>query len=113
MIYLVREHEGSYEDYRCYVIRAFCTKPKAEAFIEKYNIELQRRVERSNKCEQCPLYWAADEVKNKDLFIEKSKKKCPDFACQTYNNGSGNIYLTCHETLFDIPSVDIKEIELE
>lgn len=110
MIYLVREHEGSYEDYSCYVIKAFSNKMSADKFIEQYNENLNLKIERSKKCENCPLYYASDEVKNQDLFIAKATKKCKDFSCNIKGN---DIYMTCHDVLWDIPSVDTQEIGLE
>lgn len=109
MIYLIREHSGSYEDYRCLIIKAFSNKSSADEFIEQYNKNLALKIERSERCEDCPLYWAEDKVINQDLFIAKAVKKCKDFSCDIKGD---DLFMTCHNVLDDIPSIDIQKIEL-
>lgn len=111
MIYLVREHEGSYEDYHCSVIKAFSNKDSADRFIEEYNLDLAKKIEQSNKCEICPYPDIEDKVINKDLFISKCSKKCANFKYKMTDSNS--IYVSCRYLLWDKPDVDIQEIELE
>lgn len=108
----MEEHSGCYEDYRCSIEHVFSTNNKAQQYIDKSTKYWSIREQQSKKCEQCPLYFNVDlsNVKNKDLFIQKSIKKCKRFAVDDDKK-----HMTCYEMLWhdSIPSFKIREYEIE
>lgn len=110
-VYAVEEHSGRYEDYRCYVNHIFSTSIKAQQYIDESREYWNNEKQHSDECRVCPLFDVdLDSIKNRELFVQKAKKKCSRFSI-----GEDWNFITCYHVNWDedIPSFKIKEYEIE
>ena len=110
-IYLVQESSGCYEDYYTSIIKAFFDIDKAENYKATCEKEINNKIERANKCENCSFYRNQEFVKNSELFIEKATKFCSDADFRIDDNNE--IYLECHYFDWDLDSTHYEIIPIE
>lgn len=110
-VYAVEECGGFCDCLYCYIKHIFSDAQKAQQYINEQEAYEKTQLQRSQKCENCALdHVDLDKVKNKDLFVQKARKRCSDFAID--DDGE---YLTCYRfyNLEDVPTFNIVEYDVE
>ncbi|MDD4154635.1 MAG: hypothetical protein PHT30_04445 [Bacilli bacterium] len=73
-IYLVKSSEGSWDDYRERIEKAFFKKPDAKRFAINYNTQLRIDKKQDKKCEKCK--WRKVRKVDFDKYSESLIPEC-------------------------------------
>lgn len=112
-VYLIETSSGSYEDYYTYIETGYLDKDKAQAYVDKYNKDLEKRKMQSQKCKDC------QRGKYNNIFdvLRKCKLCVRESDISEAKHLDGDLYFDCNKSMddysvYDEHSARIKEVEV-
>ena len=103
-IYQIHETGGEWEDKYDMIAGSYLNARKAEIECQKLQVEEDKRVERAQKCNDCPLYGSWEPLS--EQVIEAAKRYCP------YYVSIGDGRCSNHEYDLEASYFDVQEVEV-
>lgn len=101
VVYQIHKTGGEWEDRYDMIVGTYLSERKAEVERQKLEAEEDKRVVRSEKCNDCPLYDSCGPLTKQ--IIEATKRYCPyyvgteDRYCSNYECDIEKNYFTVYE----------------
>ena len=111
-IYQLHEYSGSYEDFCDMIIGSYLRKERAEEEKLKAETKEKELVNRSNKCQNCPLIDDfEDGFVDVNVLISENPNYCNEAKLENgdYGIGCENFYTHWDEATFKIIEVEVEE----
>lgn len=110
-IYQLHEYSGELEDFRDRIIGSYFTKERAEEEMAKVEEKEKLLLDRSRKCNNCPLFSLDNAFAEINDVIQKNSSYCNDLNLKVTDDDVDcqNYYHHWDEVTFKVVEVEVEE----